>query len=353
LPKNNENVPLPILTPDGPGADPGPKPFAHHQMVVCEECLRTNPPTRINCLYCGGPLPISETTANLQKPALRPLEKWERGYNNILLPDSANQPFELSEAELTEAASLLKLDAADLVEIVSLQMPLPLARSATLEEASLVQRRLRAYRIDTRIVADSQLGAEDAGSIRVRGAEINDSGMRVYQQPGAAAMEISWSELVLLVVGRLITKRIELRERRASGENRIEDSSEFFSDETAVDFFTMSQSMPYRIRAKSFDFSCLKAQKGLLAEENISTLLAVFRTHAPQAEWDESYNLTRKALEIVWPLVQQNESGGWRRDRPGKISRGSITEISNEEHFLKYSRLRYYFHPAVQTNEYS
>lgn len=319
-------------------------------MVACEQCLRTNPPTRINCLYCGAVLPLSETTSNLQKPTLRPLEKWEKGYNNILLPNPANQSFSLTEAELAEAAGLLRVDPADLVRIASLQMPLPLARSATLEEASLVQRRLSAFRIDTRIVADSQLGADDAGSIRVRAAEIDDSGVTAYQQPGAPPMDISWSDLVLLVVGRLITRRVELRERKASGENRILNSSEFFTDETTVNFFTKSQATPYRIAAKSFDFSCLKAKKGLLAEENMSTLLALFRAYAPQAEWDESYNLTRKALEVVWPLEQQNESAGWRRDRSGKLSMGSITQTSNEAQFLKYSRLRYYFHRAAQLN---
>lgn len=348
MPKDNENVPF---LSDEPIARVEPQSFSPDQMIRCEECLRANPPTRVNCLYCAAILPTDDTTVHLQKPTLRPLEKWEQGYNNILLPDSANQTAGLSEAELAEAAGLLKLEPADLVRIASLQMPLPLARSATLEEASLIQRRLSAFGIDTRIVADSQLGGDDTGSIRVRAAEINDSGMRGYQQPGAPSMEISWTDLVLLVVGRLITKRVELRERKASGENRIVDSSEFFTDETAVNIFTRHQPTPYRIAAKSFDFSCLKAKKGLLAEENMSTLIALFRAYAPQAELDESYNLTRKALEAVWPLGQQNESAGWRRDRPGKLSLGTSTETNNEEQFLKYSRLRYYFQPAVQTDE--
>jgi hypothetical protein len=48
-------------------------------------------------------------------------------------------------------------------------------------------------------------------------------------------------------------------------------------------------------------------------------------------------------LEAVWPSQQQNESGGWHRERPGKYSVGSVAELSNETQFLRYSRLRYHF----------
>ena len=31
------------------------------------ECLRTNPPTRVNCIYCGALLPLNETYSQLTK----------------------------------------------------------------------------------------------------------------------------------------------------------------------------------------------------------------------------------------------------------------------------------------------
>jgi len=93
-----------MLTSDVPDSTPGLQPFAREQMVACDECLRTNPPTRVNCMYCGALLPLNETTTNLQKPTLRRLEKWELGYNNLLVPPAnpvANPP----ESELAEAAN--------------------------------------------------------------------------------------------------------------------------------------------------------------------------------------------------------------------------------------------------------
>jgi hypothetical protein len=347
--KDNENVPLPILNNDG-AEDPAPEPFSPEQMVRCDECLRANPPTRVNCLYCGRVLPLTETTLNLQKPALRPLEKWEQGYNTILLPRPANSADEIAEADLRAAADLLRLRRQDLVLIVSSRIPLPIARAATFDEASLVQRRLSNLGLDTRIMPDTEPGTETTGPIKIRAMEMDNEGAYAFQTPEAPAMRISWSEVVLLVVGRLTVRRVELKEQKgARAENRILDASEFVTDEIAVDFYAGSRATPYRIATNSFDFSCLGEDKGLLASENISTLVKRIRQHAAQAEYDDLFNSLRKALEVVWPSEQQNESSGWRRERPGKYSIGSVTELSNEMQFLRYSRLRYYFQTGQLT----
>ena len=343
MPKDNENVPLPILT-DEPG-DPAPEPFAPDQMVRCDECLRANPPTRVNCLYCAAVLPLNETTINLQKPALRPLEKWEQGYNNIILPPAANPPEELAAAALHEAAALLRLPPADLALILSLKTPLPVARAAAIDEALLVERRLGSLGINTCIVADAEPGTDAMGPAKVRALGIDDTRVYAFQTPEAPAIQISWSDFVLFVVGRLIVKRVELKEQKgARAENRILDAREFVTDETVVDLYTRNQTTPYRITANSFDFSCLSTRKGLLASENISRLIDFLRERAPHAQYDDSFNSVRKALDFIWPSEQQNISSGWRRERPGKYSIGSVTELSNEMQFLRYSRLRYHFH---------
>jgi hypothetical protein len=337
LPKDNENVPLPIWTAEDLDAS-SPTRFAHDQMVRCDECLRANPPTRVNCLYCAAVLSPTETTAALQRPALRPLEKWEQGYNNILLPPAAN----LTPASVAEAADLLRLSREDLDRILAAAIPLPLARAATLDEAQLVQRRLRSLGLESDVMPDSETGADAQEIIKVRALDLDETGIYAYQTPEAPSIHIPWSDFALFVVARLITKRVELKEQRARAENRILAASEFVTDETVVDFYGRAQATPYRIAANSFDFSCLGADKGLLAGENISRLLLLFRERAPGAEYDDSFNSVRKALEAVWPSEQQNESSGWRRERPGKYSIGTVTELNNETQFLRYSRLRYH-----------
>lgn len=342
--KDTENVPLAILDPDVP-SEAAPEPFAPDQMVRCDECLRANPPTRVNCLYCGVALPQTETTVNLQKPVLRPLEKWEQGYNNILLPPAAN----LSDADRAEAADLLRLTPADLARILSSEIPLPLARVATIDEATLVQCRLSNLGIDSDILPDPESARDGAAALQVRALEVHEGGINAYQTPETPAAQILWSDMILLVVGRLIVKRVELKEQKARTESRILDSSEFVADEIVVDLYTTKQATSYRIKANNFDFSCLGKGKGLLASENISTLLKLFRDHAPQAEYDESFNSVRKALEAVWPSAQQNESSGWRRERLGKYTVGSIAELSNETQFSRYSHLRYHFQTVARS----
>lgn len=351
---DSENVSFSVPAVDAP-LSLEPKPFAPDQMVRCEECLRANGPTRVNCLYCGAALPFNETSVDLQKPALRPLEKWEQGYNNIILPSSANAltqnheagkvpVFSLTDEELAQAADLLKLTLADLSRILSLGLPLPLARASTMDEALLVQRRLSRLRIDTVVVPDADLGVAETVPFKVRAMAIQPSSFIAYQSPETQGVTIDWSLLRLLVVGRLVRKRVEVREQKTTrAENRILDANEFFADESAMEVYVEGQATPYRIAAKSFDFSCLGEKKRLVAGENLLALLDLFRTRALQLEYDDSYNNARKALEAVWPSLQQIEAGGWRRDRPGKYSIGSATEISNEQQFLRYSRLRHYF----------
>lgn len=364
MPKDKENTSFPPLTADGP-ATVEARPFAPEQMLRCDECLRANSPTRVNCLYCGAALPHNETSVNLQKPALRPLEKWEQGYNNILLPSSANRRLEnaepagsflasLSEPDLAEAADLLKLTSESLSRILSLGLPLPLARAATPDEALLIQRRLSRLRIDTVIVPDDELGMVETRPVRIRSLEIEAASFNAFPTPETSGIKVAWASLALVVVGRLIVKRVELREQKAAhAENRILDANEFFTDEAATEFYTQGQTTPYRITANSFDFSCLGERKGLVAGENFQSLLELFRQQASQVEYDDSYKSARKALEAVWPSERQNEAGGWRRDRPGKYTIGSATEISNELQFLRYSRLRHYFHskPRGRNND--
>jgi hypothetical protein len=349
LSKDNEYVPL--LTTEAPDPSPAAQPFKPDQLVACESCLRTNPPTRANCLYCGGNLPIRDGIADLQKPALRPLESWEQGYNNILKPPPATETLNVSEQALAEGAELLKLETPALSRIISANQALPLARTATRDEAVLVQRRLRGLGINTVIVADVNLAADGAGMLRVRAIEINDNGLKVFERPGAQPVDLVWSEILLMVVGRLTVQRVESREEASRKENRILDSSEFFSDETVFDFY-VGAGRSFRIMAKSFDFSCLRKDKALLAEQNMATLLALFREQASNAHLDDSFSSVRKELELVWPSERRAESAGWRRDRPGKITKGSVTEVNNEPQFQKYSRLRYHLiSPALRATD--
>lgn len=335
MPKDNDNENIPRLN-DEPSPELPVRSFTPDQMVRCESCLRANPPTRANCLYCGSALPVQSAAIVLQKPALRPLEKWEHGYNNILLPPAAN----LTENSLAETADFLRLEKDELQRIVASEIPLPLARSSSKEDAELIQQRLRTAQLASLIAADASLGLDP--SLKLRALEFRDDGLHAYQSPQAQPQKMAWDDFVLIVSGRITRKRVEVQEERKRSENLVLAADQFFADESVIDLFAKHGTTPYRIASGSFDFSCLAEKKRLVAAENMSILVEVFRERVPGIVYDQSYNAVRKALEPVWRSEQQNESTGWRRGRPGKYSLGSATETSNESQFSRYSRLRYY-----------
>ena len=330
MPKDNENIRLPLLGPVEPSEPQG---FTPDQMIRCEECLRANPPTRINCLYCNVQLPVTESSARLRKPVLRRPEKHQLGYNTIVLPGSAT----FAPEKISEASSLLKLKESELERILAEGVPLPLARTANRDEADLLLDRLQnlGFRVVTLV---------DEGSVRrVKSLIFSDS--QVVINPGHPKDEVPvpWSNVILLVTARLIEKRVEVHEvksRRA--ENEILDASEFFTDEPVIDMYFTTGSETWRIGASGFDFSCLGSEKALVTNENIGRLERKLIACAARAQLDDSYNRLRPVLDLVWSSEQETKSSGWRRERPGKLSLGMATINSNEPQFTRYSRLRYH-----------
>jgi hypothetical protein len=160
---------------------------------------------------------------------------------------------------------------------------------------------------------------------------------------GGEAARIPWSEIVLLVTGRLFMREIEVEERKGRrAEQEIVDAREMSADEAVLDIYTAQGNVAWRIRAGGFDFSCLGSQKKFVAAQNFSTLIEILRARATEALYDDSYNRVRHALAAAWPLEQQTEARGWNRKRPGLVSTESVTKSDNELQFTRYSRLRRY-----------
>jgi hypothetical protein len=283
-------------------------------------------------------LPQTESSAKLRKPVLRRPERHQLGYNTIVLPGSATWTPEV----INEAALLLKLKEPELERILAEDVPLPLARTASREEAELILGRLQA--LGLRVVT-----LVDEGSVRrVKSLAIDDSQLVINLGHPKDELTSSWSNTLLFVTARLIERRVEVKEvksRRA--ENEILDASEFFSDEPVIDIYFSTGSETWRVGASGFDFSCLGSEKALTVNENIVRLQRRLIAHATGAQLDDSYNRLRPLLNLVWGPEQETKSSGWRRERPGKLSLGMATIDSNEPQFTRYSRLRHY----VVTNQ--
>ncbi len=335
MPKDNENIPF-----LGPVEPSEPLGFPAEQMIRCEECLRANPPTRVSCLYCVAPLPLTESSARLRKLVLRQPEKHQLGYNNILLPVQREVAAEI----VTEAASLLKLSTENVEQLMSQKVAMPVARTASREESELVTLRLRDLGFSCVTVSDEELGLVSSDNVlkRVRAMSVVDERLLMFHS-GTEETNVSWSDVILILPARLIETRLEIKERMTrKAEKEILDTSDFFRDEAVIDFYTTADSFTWRVNATGFDFSCLGKEKALVANENIGRLQRLIVGKAVNAQLDDSYQRVRSLLELAWSTQSEMQSGGWRRERPGKLSVESATTKSNETQFTRYSRLRHY-----------
>jgi hypothetical protein len=275
----------------------------------------------------------------LRKPVLRQPEKHQLGYNNILVP-----PEEVSTEIVDDAAALLKLSPENVQQLMSEGLPLPVARTASREEAELVTLRLVDMGFTCLTVSDEELGLSFSDNVvkRVRGMSFDDERLAIYHS-GAEETGLAWADVILILPGRLIETTLEIKERMTrKKENEILNTSEFFRDEVVIDFYTVGDRFTWRVGASGFDFSCLGSEKALVANENIGKLQRVIVAKAVNAQFDDSYARVRNLLELVWGTQQETQSSGWRRERPGKLSVGVATTKSNETQFTRYSRLRYY-----------
>jgi hypothetical protein len=341
LSREDEFTDFERLTVESAATSAAPRRFAADELVACEKCARANAPTRMNCLYCGEPLPVTQQSASLRRPVLKKLEEWEQGFNVVTLPRGGA---ELSPEETAEAASLVRLDAARLAEIVASRRALPLARASSDEDAALFVKRLGALGIKSEVFADEILEKRPE---RARALAMNDDALICWSSLDEEPRRLSWPEIALLVAGRIVTKRVEVEQRQTklSSQSRIVDTRELSADEEVLDIYTTEEDggLGFRIMADGFDYSCLGAEKRLLARDNFKALVAALCARASSAVLDEEYAGLRGLLAAVWPPAERTGSSGLRRERAGRFNTEAVTTISNEMQFTRYARLRLLF----------
>jgi hypothetical protein len=313
------------------------RPFSHEEMVTCEECLRANPPTRLNCFYCGARLNLTEEAALSRRPTIRQPEKWEEGYNVVIYERASATP-----EVLTEVASLLRLEREEAGRILEAAKPLPLARVPSQEEAQLIEERLRACGLSALVVSDSALMMKDEGRRRARAFSFTDDALLANASGGSDVWQANWSDILLVVTGRLVLRRVEIDERRKGLGNEMVEARETAGDVLVLDLYTRAHDGGWRVASDQFDFSCLAEKKALVASQNFATLVEALRERAPHSEVDDSYNSLRQALAPVWPPEERTVSRGLRRERPGRFNIEAVMTSDNETQFTRYSRLRHF-----------
>lgn len=308
--------------------------FKPEEMIACPKCGRTSPPTRAKCFYCGTQLPLDKVSA--RQINFRKLENWEKGYN-LVGKAAASNP---SASETNEIAKLLKIETEDAEKILTSGKTVPLARFESVAEAEAVAKNLAKFQIETIIVADEDLKLEISNR-RLRRIEFSADRLTFVLFNNDEIVKIKLDDVNLIIAGTIFERRIASTEKyERKKENKILETSEISRDESLVDIYTNEDFTGFRIAAAGFDFSCLGADKKLLARENIKILVEKLRALSPAAVFDADYQKIRPALGAVWAVEQKREAGGLRKKGLGKLNLESVAIVSNEDQFTKYSRLQ-------------
>lgn len=312
--------------------------FKTEEMIVCRRCERQNPPTRLRCLYCNAELEFDAARSAQIKPIWRKLEAWEKGYNLICLPAEK----QLSERRQTEIAGQTRLEKDIAQKIAESNAPLPLARAESFKEAEIIKRNLSEIGVETLILSDEDLAAEKPPK-RLRGLEFGENTMRLKLFNTEEIIEVSKEDLVLIVTGAAFERKVESTEKRSRKDgNKLLNSTETASDEMLIDIYSRDDSFGFRIEQNGFDFSCLGADKTILAAENLKTLTERLREFAANARLVDDYLKVRGVLANVWEVEERKDSKGLVRENFGKFNLGNVTTINNLTQFTKYSRLQWH-----------
>lgn len=304
--------------------------FAAAELIACGRCSKANPPNRTHCLYCGDAL---ELPAHVQAAIqLKPndVESWENGTTVVIdVADSA--------VRADEIAKSLLIDEQALEQAFLLGVPIPVIRTNAADAASAGQR-LSGFGITHWLIEDDELKAGTQPH-RVRALEFGDGEIILTAFNTNERIGVKNDSITSVTVGSINEDRWDATIKRSRKETKSLDETSFSSDHAVIDFYSADEPLGYRISTNGFDFSCLGAEKKMLAVENFKVLVERIRTAAVNAKIDQNYSKVRRAIEFVWPLTRGIASKGVHRKGFGMaISKGETS--TNLEQFTKYSRLR-------------
>jgi hypothetical protein len=305
------------------------------ELIPCSACSRPNPLTRTSCIYCGAELDLNDEQRASLRPVIRKVESYEPGFSLIYVPGDG----EATGSPAADVAGMLRLEEDAAVEVLGSTFPVPLARAATENEASVVRESLEGYGVEIVVVADDEL-VLNTPPARLRGLEFCAGEVRpVLFNPAEGDARAAAVELA--VSGTIVKREVSSSEKKAKGgEHRILDSAEIGSDEKVLDIYLAGDTLGYRIRANGFDFSCLGAAKRLLAAENLPLLEEKLKEEFPGARFVDSYSRARKFLVHAWPPEEVSSSEGFERKNFGGYARLRTLSTDNEPQFNRYSRLQ-------------
>ena len=211
-------------------------------VTSCPRCQRRTPAARGECIYCGASLPISTIES---APVQRTIDPGELAFNAVLQPGRA-----VADDSMVESLALaLQLEPAETRALIDAAKPIPVARSQTRQEAEMICALLRSHSCNAAVVSDEEMQLHDE-LLRARRLELSESEIHVTHSAGK--LVLAKSDVRLMVLGELSSKRIDYIEGLSRGQGRsggVLDSSEYRSEEAMLDVYANALNSSFRIRS--------------------------------------------------------------------------------------------------------
>ena len=315
--------------------------FTASELVPCPACSRANPPTRASCLYCGAVLGISVEALPSTVTGTAP-EQGAEGVVHVVAVPARSEGREVS----AETVQVLNLAPADLNSLWSARVA-PLYATTATEQAEVISDKLRSVGVEPVTISDAQLNLAEPPK-QIAALAISNEALTASVRRAGERVSVPWNDVVLIVLGRLYFTKTEVEQKRDKSK-QVLDERHLTTDEAVLDIYSRADETGWRIRAGSFDFSCLGAEKKPVAFENFRALADVLRRNAPHAVGDDSYVRIRVDLNKIWPLEERAGASERRRTLTRDIN--AIATISdNELQFTRYSRLLRFLAPQLQND---
>ena len=329
--------------------------FTASELVPCPSCSRANPPTRANCLYCGAglgicvealPSALSHPPAHAGGSDFAPGTTPEKGtaedvVHVVALPTGSD-----GREVSVETAQVLNLTPPEMNSLMSARVA-PLYATTATEQAQAISDQLRSVGVEPATISDAQLNLATPPK-QIAALAMDNDALTASVRRAGERVSVPWNDVVLIVLCRLYFTTTEVEQKRDKSK-QVLDERQLTTDEAVLDIYSRADETGWRIRAGSFDFSCLGAEKKLLAFENFRVLADVLRRNGPHAVCDDSYLRIRVALNKVWPLEAKAGASERRRTLTREIH-ATATVSDNELQFTRYSRLLRFLAPQLQND---
>ena len=304
--------------------------FAPAEMIACGRCGKSNPPVRMDCLYCGDSLQLPETVAAGIRFTHAVPEEWEPGVNVVITGGLAN-------ADRDMLFRAVAIDAETLEKAFCLEPPFPLVRT-TEEDAGQVDKRLGYAGLEVILCTDLTLNP-DHPPARLKGLNFDSRCVEFILFNGDAVERFRKDEIELIVSGAIFETESQSTLKRKRKETTRVGEHISSTDHAVIDIYPDGHDAGFRMLPHGFDFSCLGERKSMLSVENVRTLKDQLMENFPNAVFDDSYLSKIGLLDTVWRRSVRNTSKGFQRVG-ARIQRSVGEAVSNAEQFTKYSRLR-------------